>query len=219
MFELGLKLLDKLIELIRERDKLALSQLKERQELFNYFIEPIYKDMELIQTNYYSILFTIQQRLADPNVELKSTIEELRHLRKEMEPLRVKTRVLSLKLRESLKNNELSLDDFSASDCVVGFIGGIGRIIGAPAYAGFKSSEASPANMFFDISVTYDLLFTLEGISSSRSGEVLRNETIWRKEGIENVSKILNQLTIGWNELTEMYSMLKLTLLLKSRPS
>ncbi len=211
---LGLKLLDKVIELLRERGKVTESKLKKRKELFHEFIEPMYADMEVIQKNYYSILFTIQKHLADENIDLNSTIEELKQQRKEMEPLRVKTRAVSRQFHESLESNIISIDD-KADAALIEFVHGIGRIMGASACAGFRASEIAPSHIFFDVSVTYDLLFTLEGTSSSRSGEVLYDETILRKEGIENVGKIIDQLTIGWGDVAENYATLKTMLLFR----
>ncbi|WP_454440988.1 hypothetical protein [Vibrio bathopelagicus] len=212
--DIGLKLADKLLELLRERDKNKEKELKERKDIFNDFIQPIYSDVEVIRQNYSLIFYNIQKRLADDKTDLESTIEELKLLRMELEPLREKTRAVSITFYRSLESKGISFDD--TVDCaIVEFISSVGRIIGSTSCAGFQALEISPAHMFFDVSATYNLLYTLQGTSRSEKIGVQVGEMTRREEGQIHVNQIINQHAIGWHDVVSNYAILKAELCLK----
>jgi|LGVF01.1.fsa_nt_gb hypothetical protein len=63
MLDLLLKLIDKLVELLKEREAA-------NRRMFEDHIEPIYKDVQTIVDDYRQVLSSVMQQLEDPTIPL-----------------------------------------------------------------------------------------------------------------------------------------------------
>src|ERR1035437_9914231 len=86
MLELGVSIVDRLIQLLALRER-------NRKQYFHDFIDPLYKDAEVIVNDYFRLFGELIVRLKNANSE-EDVIDWIEQRRQDMRSLRIKVREL-----------------------------------------------------------------------------------------------------------------------------
>lgn len=100
MIDLALSLIEKIVELLKERKQI-------KRLIFSDHLDPIYNDVDRINQNYHEIYDEILRQITDPNVEIRSVIDSLATKRKELLGVREKASVYLAALTESDQPDEI----------------------------------------------------------------------------------------------------------------
>ena len=182
MLDLGFTLIDRFIQLLTERRAVTAERISNRRAVIQDVIDPLASDMETILKNYLSILNEVESQAANPDIVPSIVIADLRKLREELEPLRAKVRAMAIVfLREEETWNREPEDVVLLKH----FAAETGGIFGAFSWAGIPTDVDEEVRIFFDSSLTYRLMYTLEYVAHSGA-----THEKWRQEALKNINSL-----------------------------
>jgi hypothetical protein len=208
MLDLGFTLIDRFIQLLTERRAVTAERVSNRRAVIQDVIDPLASDMEMILKNYLSILREVESQVSNPDIEPSIVIADLRKLREELEVLRTKVRAMALVF---LKEEEAWRREPEEVVLLKHFAAATGGVFGAFAWAGIRTSPDDEERIFFDSSLTYRLMYTLEYIAASGA-----THEVWRQEALKNINALRLALRLRWENFVEAYAELRMKFLLET---
>ncbi len=208
MLDVGLTLIDKFIQLLTERRTVTAQRVSNRRAVIQDVIDPLAADMQMILKNYLSILHDVESQVSNPSVAPAIVIAELRTLREELEPLRAKVRAMATVF---LSQHHTWNREPSEVVLLKHFATETGGIFGAFAWAGIKTTVKDNVRVFFDSSLTYRLLYTLEYVATSGA-----THEEWRQEALKNINFLRLALKLRWENFVQAYAELRTSFLMET---
>ena len=183
--DLFLKLIDKIIELLKVREGRKVQAFKE-------IVEPLFNDMSLVVSDYFSFFGVVANRLAaEPAAtDLEEVLQSLRERRQQLLHIRIKVRAMADALSSDVKDEN-----------VVRFAEAIARFFCPEPLHFFGRSRSASATFV-------DLVEALE--FSDNNGELTQRELFRLCQYVQS------DLERSWVEATKRYAVLRIAYLTSS---
>ena len=216
MIETAIKVIDRLIQLLKERQLLETVKKADMRQLAMDIVDPLYRDIEDVYKDYVEILFELQDQVGDPSSNLENIIGQLTQRRMTFQPLRDKVRAFAKEMHRVFKEKP-SDKEARITDALVTFANRTKLLMEPVPYEHSEYlQEYFDANRFPVISRrTAGLLSLTSGILRALEHLQLdvNYEEDWRIAATEYVGVTLHMQEWRWQLLVSAYAELRMMLL------